>query len=94
MAACKICNKDMLKAKGCTPYALILGGLLRQRIKRNEKGDPMCGYPHENIPRCHDCGCLDGEYHHLGCDMEACPVCGGQLFICDCKFLIRYRDII
>lgn len=34
---------------------------------------------------CHDCGATRGEYHGLGCDMERCPKCGGQLISCDCN---------
>ena len=33
---------------------------------------------------CWDCGVDPGGYHHPGCDMEACPRCGGQLISCDC----------
>ena len=36
--------------------------------------------------RCHDCDCLEGEIHKLGCDMETCPFCGGQLLSCDCCY--------
>lgn len=33
---------------------------------------------------CHDCGVIHGGFHHTGCDMEICPKCSGQMFICDC----------
>lgn len=36
--------------------------------------------------KCHDCGCREGEIHSLGCDMERCPFCGGQLVTCDCSY--------
>ena len=44
-------------------------------------------YPDEgayNDRECHDCGALVGEVHHPGCDMEECPRCADQYFICDC----------
>jgi len=46
----------------------------------------------EEAARCHDCGCLEGELHQRGCDMERCPWCGGQLITCDCRYkLLGYR---
>lgn len=37
---------------------------------------------------CHDCGIrnLPGNVHKFNCDMEKCPRCGGQLFICTCDY--------
>lgn len=45
-----------------------------------------------NSRSCHDCGATVGEYHHPGCDMEACPKCGEQYFICECP--TREKDQI
>jgi hypothetical protein len=33
---------------------------------------------------CGDCGVKEGQLHVLGCDMEVCPFCGGQLLCCLC----------
>ncbi len=34
--------------------------------------------------RCHDCGVSAGEWHHEGCDVEACPHTFKQRITCDC----------
>lgn len=49
--------------------------------------------PFERIPNdsgeemdiCGDCDAELGELHHMGCDMEQCPACRGQLISCDCN---------
>jgi hypothetical protein len=40
----------------------------------------------EKEKRCHDCDCKEGEIHSLGCDMEVCSWCGGQLISCSCVY--------
>jgi hypothetical protein len=42
--------------------------------------------------RCHDCGVKEGGIHKLGCDMERCPFCGGQLISCDCPYKVLGLD--
>ena len=32
------------------------------------------------------CHAAAGEYHELGCPVEICPWCGGQLIHCDCRY--------
>ena len=34
---------------------------------------------------CHDCAAAKGQFHVPGCDMERCPVCGGQAMLCYSK---------
>ncbi len=35
---------------------------------------------------CPSCGVKSGEMHTLGCPVEVCPWCGGQLNHCNCRF--------
>lgn len=35
---------------------------------------------------CPACHAVAGEYHELGCPVELCPWCGGQLIHCDCRY--------
>lgn len=35
---------------------------------------------------CPVCSVNEGEHHHLGCSVEVCPWCEGQLNNCNCRF--------
>jgi len=45
---------------------------------------------HSNL--CPACQAGDGELHALGCPVEICPWCGGQLTSCPCRFKLLARD--
>lgn len=36
--------------------------------------------------KCSVCGVIEGEMHLLGCVVEVCPWCSGQLNACNCRF--------
>jgi len=73
---CKDCGQEMLTADSCTKEHLTLGCAVVHR--NTEYFD--CGV------RCHDCGIVNakGNIHHLGCDVERCPICRRQLISCGC----------
>jgi len=82
-AICAICCQPMKSKNGCTVSHLIINGKRHNRIKAGDELDLHPGSICGNVV-CHDCNAGAGQYHHLGCDSERCPVCHGQLFICDC----------
>jgi hypothetical protein len=54
-------------------------------VPRVRYGDEKSDLRADTTP-CHDCRVLKGEFHVPSCDVEECPVCGGQLISCDCEF--------
>jgi hypothetical protein len=72
MAACSWCSNEMTTGASCTVAALHRLGV----PYRLSKASRHCG----------DCGVAPGGLHHLGCDLQRCPVCRGQLFSCGCRF--------
>lgn len=83
MATCEFCGQEMLTAKGCSFSQLQTSD--GKRYRRHKVGDE--GW-YSKGERCGDCGALYGHYHHFGCDVERCPICGQQLIGCDCD--IKY----
>jgi len=79
-AICEFCGQDMGKSDGCTVDTLIFGD------DTEHKRIAWGAAPGEEAVtwRCHDCNAEPGAYHHQNCDMERCPVCGGQMLSCEC----------
>lgn len=83
-AICELCGQRMLRSDGCACEEVLCDGKVYSRIRY---GDEQHEWGSE---RCHDCGAAVGHFHHLNCDVEECPACGGQLIGCDCD--IEYAD--
>jgi hypothetical protein len=67
----------MLVADGCTNCLLLLKDGTRVEPRKCEGGGDS------GTGRCHDCRAKVGHYHHPGCDVERCPVCGQQALCCE-----------
>jgi hypothetical protein len=54
---------------------------------RNLVDFPVHEPAHRDPDLCPVCAAAAGEEHTLGCPVEVCPWCGGQLTSCNCRFL-------
>jgi hypothetical protein len=48
---------------------------------------PLYKSAQQDLNLCPVCSAAAGEVHILGCPVEVCPWCGGQLTTCNCRFL-------
>lgn len=79
MAICDDCGQEMTTAASCTADTLILHFERFRRFRVRQAIGPE--------GRCGDCGVQAGGFHHLGCDIERCPRCSGQLISCGCGWI-------
>jgi len=88
---CGYCNQQMNPGKGCRTGFIYNGNNIFERILAGDMRDLWPGMGTHDI--CHHCNAGLGQYHHLGCIMERCPMCKGQLKFCGC-FEDEYKHIL
>jgi hypothetical protein len=57
--------------------------IAEQQRPRVRYGEELCDWGAEQQP-CRDCLVRKRQLHVLGCNVERCPACGGQLSSCGC----------
>lgn len=82
-AECRACKQRMTPGNGCLVSHIRHGDSYYSRIKAGDKDDYFPEMTEKH--RCHDCGVGKGDYHHIGCTQDRCPICRGQFFLCDCR---------
>ena len=60
----------------------VINGVETPRVRYGDEAEDWGA----DARRCHDCAAIKGQYHVPGCDVERCPVCGGQAIGCDCAY--------
>lgn len=84
------------------PCALEKETLAFFHLKDDAAFDKLClapqelsAYRDEDVAKhvfCPACGVAEGEVHMLGCAVEICPWCRGQLSRCNCRFEQMHKE--
>jgi hypothetical protein len=80
MAICTWCEREMTSKVTCTVSTLHRSGTVVEMIPWGRERGWTARVP------CHDCGTPPGGFHHLGCDIQECAVCHGQMIGCGCRY--------
>lgn len=83
-----ICSPMYLNQPDCVFTHVKIGNKIYKRKPETTKN---CEFYDELPTYCHYCGIVYGNIHHIGCEIERCPKCGGQFVCCDCHDAFKIR---
>ena len=75
-----VVDKELLDFFGYADNKEVLA--LGKKPEKLQEYEPYT--PDSNL--CPSCHVAEGEFHTLGCPVEICPWCNGQLTYCNCRF--------
>jgi hypothetical protein len=84
VSLCSYCGHRM-DGSSCLPRIHQLGEVAKEVEPYGSEEWWAEAPPVEPAPNCHDCAVVLGGYHHLGCDLERCPLDGSQAASGDCQ---------
>ena len=92
-AICAFCKRTMAPGCGCDVAQIESDDVRYERIKVGDPNDTF--HDMDGEVTCHDCNARKGQYHHVGCACDRCPICHDQFFICRCvphAYINTYAD--
>lgn len=93
MAICPDCRQEVTDTATttCTRDHFELGGRPVSRIRCGDERRARTWYEYGEC--CDDCGVAIGGYHHRGCAVEQCPLCGDYAAVCRCWEYTRRKPV-
>ncbi|HRH22933.1 MAG TPA: hypothetical protein PLB51_03040 [Candidatus Paceibacterota bacterium] len=89
MSTCPDCNQNRMTSRGCTLAYFVIDGEKHKRVTGSyEKGKSFTKEVTQGEEKqCPDCGAIEGNVHHFGCENELCPIHKTPLIACDCDMV-------
>jgi hypothetical protein len=80
---CPGCGYQFGTRPSCEVTEIVIRGHSYERIRYVPRG----AWERAEFPdRCPNCEIRRGCFHHVGCELEMCPACEGQLTECGCEY--------
>lgn len=82
MTICRMCGREKSRVDSCIETVIVIDGVRHPPVPhRRSRSTPFDPPP----ARCTQCNAAPGGFHHVGCMMELCPICGIKWVFCRCQ---------